>query len=266
MADARAQPTQEIVDVPTVFDPEAGVLRVSHAALSVLATLAVDPTSPSLTDHATAPALAQLRAAGIVGPAGVHPDVRPLAAVIGAPQARFDLDLAERGSAWRAPGWVSTGLVVMAVPAHEVEDGFDLVADVPASAADLLGDLVGLSTGLSDPRALPSTSDRGAPVTADLPSTLRSETLEALLSGETEDGRLAADVPPAVGRLRTALRAHWRLALREQPDATVEVLDAGESGLWIVEGPDAAGTVHLDPADAPRVRAAVAELLRTAQR
>lgn len=262
----------------TTFDPEAGVLRLSHAALSVLATLAADPTAASLIDHATAPPLAQLRAAGIVGPAGIHPDVRPLATVIGAPRARLDLQVAERGTAWQAPGWADRALVVLAVPAPDVEGAYDLVADAPASAPDLLADLVGLSSALPDPST-------GNPVWEAIDAgvvSVDAAVLDALLSGSNGDAAPpGTDVPIALRRVVTALRARWRLTVREPsgarvevPDATeavreihgarVEILDAGGSGLWLVDGPDAIGTLELTVISPAEVRARTAALLQRA--
>jgi hypothetical protein len=225
----------------TTFDPEAGVLRLS--------------------DHATAPPLARLRAAGVVGPTGIHPDVRPLATVIGAPHARLDLHVAERGTAWDAPGWASRDLVVLAVPAVDAEDAYDLVADLPASAADLLADLVGLSGALPHPSA--ATPAWESPGARTGPVSVEGAALDALLPGRVDDVAPPAG-PAALRRLLAGLRARWRLAVREPGDGAVEVLDAGELGLWLVDGPDEAGALELRVSSPAEVRTRTAALLRRA--
>jgi hypothetical protein len=179
--------------VPTAFDPDAGVLRLGHAALSVLARLASDPTDPALRDHAVAPPLAELRAAGILGPAGIHPDVRPLAEVLGSPGAVLELAIDGGGAEpVRARGWVTAALVVVAVPAGD--GAYDLVAESTPEAPTLLGDLAGLPSGFA------------------------ADMAEVVVPGP--------DVAAALG---TTVR---RTLLVEVGDALLEVVDTDDLGLW----------------------------------
>jgi hypothetical protein len=232
------------------FDPDAGVLRLSHATLSVLARLASEPNHPDLVDHAVAPPLAALRGAGILGPSGIHPDVRPLARAIGSPAARLTLDLAEPGGVWQALGWADRTLLVLAVPARETPDAFDLMADVLQVGADLISDLVGL----------PAVADA-----AELHLQAQAETLRGLLDDPNEP--LHPDVPRPLLRLVQQLHARWRLTVRstaEDAADSVEVLDCGDQGLWRLSAPDATGTVDLTPVTAVEVRRRLGEALRVA--
>src|SRR5680860_1516171 len=80
----------------SAYDPDAGILRLRHAALSVLARLAVDPTDPSLRDHDVAPLVAELRTLRILTERGIDPPVAPLADAV-------------RGAAlrWRLRSWAT---------------------------------------------------------------------------------------------------------------------------------------------------------------
>jgi hypothetical protein len=229
----------------TAFDPERGVLRLGHAALAVLARLAVAPTDPSLVDHATASPLAELRAAGLVGPVGIHPDVRPLAEVMGAPAGVLDLTLREGATPPRAVRlWLGAGIVVAAIPA---DDGaFDLAADGRGQAADLVGDLVGLTA-------------QPAPVAP--PVEIAADDLDVLLVGGAPADTPSTDAPSTDAPFSPAVaaRALWRLA---GTAGVLEVLDAGDEGLWRVEPHEAA--LRLVPADAAAVRAAVRALVASA--
>jgi hypothetical protein len=233
------------------FDPDAGVLRLSHAALSVLARLASEPNHPELIDHAIARPLAALRGAGILGPSGIHPDVRPLARAIGSPVARLTLDLAEPGTVWEASGWTDDTLLVLAVPARDTPDAFDLMADVVGAGADLISDLV----------ALPPVTEA-----ADLHLRAHAETLRRLL--EDPDAPPHPDVPGPLLRLVRQLHARWRLTVsRTGDDATdtVELLDCGDQGLWRISTPDPTGSVDLTPTTAVEVRRRLAEAVRSGQ-
>jgi hypothetical protein len=229
-----------------IFDPDAGILRLSHGALSVLARLAADPNHPDLLDHAVAPPLAALRGAGVLGAGGIHPDVLPLAAVIGAPLARVELELAEPGFAWQARGWVAPALIVVAVPVKEAVDAFDLVADAVESGADLISELV----------TLPAVADTDGTD----PIRVHADVLDQL---GTEP---AADVPAEAVRLLDQVNARWRLTIHSGTDRVdaLEILDAGEAGLWLQSPGDANGLVELAPVTAVEVRRRIAGLLRSA--
>lgn len=181
-----------------VFDVEQGVLRLSHAALSVLARLAADPSDPALRDHAVAEPLAALRAAGVLGRGGIHPEVAPLAEAVGRARRTLDLTVTERNTARVHHGWLTPPLVVLAVSAGQT---FDLVADHPRAFADLVGDLVDL----------PAASEAG----------------EA--EGPVVEGH-------ALDTVLDALQRHWRLTIHDGEDSrAVDVYDAGPAGLWLGE-------------------------------
>lgn len=223
----------------THYDPEAGTLRLGHAALSVLARLAVSPTDPSLTDHATAPPLSALRRAGIIGPGGIDPAVRPLAEVLGAPQASLALGLDDGVSTRRCRGWATSRLLVLGVPAETEQEVYDLMADVPAEAGGLIGELVGLAP---------------APPTAADPVALSGEAFADLLAGTAVDALGTAVGQPPV---------RWQLEVRGAADGRLEVLDAGAAGLWRVEAGDGDAVV-LHPVDAAAVRARIDALVTAA--
>lgn len=229
----------------TEFDPDAGVLRLGHAALAVLARLATAPTDASLTDHATAPPLAELRRAGIVGPGGIDAAVQPLAVVVGAPTARLDLVLDAGADSQRCRGWATRDLLVLGVPAPTTDESYDLVADVPAEAGDLIGELVGL---VSAPQ-----------VPGDVLE-LDSAAYAALVAAGPAPGPSAAagDAGPLAG----AVRARWRLGVRAGGEERLEVLDAGDAGLWRVQ--QIGDRVDLVPADAAALRRRVRDLLAAA--
>jgi hypothetical protein len=219
----------------TEFDDDAGVLRVSDAALSVLARLAVAPTDPSLTDHATAPPLAELRAAGILGPGGIDPAVRPLAEVMGAPVVRLQLVLEEGGVTHRGLGWAVPDLLVLGVRSPRSEASYDLMAEAPAQAAGLISDLLGLVAAPPSPPADPVVVDA--------------------------DGLAELLAPGATAR--------WRLVVsagEATPAAVLEVLDAGEAGLFELTpaGEVGAGLVELRTTDPMAVRARISALLADA--
>src|SRR5690625_1123603 len=103
----------------TTFDPDAGVLQVRHAALSLMARLAVDPTDPALIDHAVAEPLAELRQAGILTSSGIHPAVAPLASAIGTAVTRWGLATDDHGKTADHPVWIHPDLAVVGVPGAE---------------------------------------------------------------------------------------------------------------------------------------------------
>ncbi len=222
----------------THFDPDAGVLRLRHGDLAVLAVLAAEPASTRLHDHAVAPHLATLRGTGLLGPAGVEPSVAPIAAAVGAARVSGTLEADDHGQRRRARLWVGDALAVVGVAMPEDgsgEDAYELMADTPERLSDLLGELVGLGTAPPPPVAGEIALDAVA--------------LAGLLAAGPRVGH--ADVAaaldrdpddPWVGALRDGLVGaplRWRLQAQreaEPPGSLLDltVLDAGAAGLWRV--------------------------------
>ena len=225
----------------THFDPDAGMLRVRHGALAVLALLATDPTSTRLHDHDIAPRLAELRAAGLVGAQGVHPDVAPLAAAVGSAQTNADLFALDHGRPRRARGWISGALAVIGVATDDDPHTYELMADAPRRLPELVGELVGLGTAPSPPVPGRQRLDEeafDALLAADTAVTL-SVVQAALAPGDSES-QAGEDPDAFAAALTDGLRGaavRWRLVARpigvQQPSLDIEVLDAGSAGLWL---------------------------------
>lgn len=246
--------------MPTEFDAEDGVLQLSHAALAVLATLAVDPTAPTLRDHGVAAPLAELRRAGIVGARGIHPAVEPLAAVMGRPSVRIRLTASDRGAVYRLRAWVGDDLAVVALTGEDQRDTYDLMADAPEMLPALLVELVGSSSvepvvaGVRrvGAAALTALLDRGPAATvADA----------ADLLGDPPDEHWAAALQAAVAD--ASLR--WTITVSgadaEDPES-VDVIDAGPFGLWTAEHDDD-GTAVVRATTAPEIHAVLVHLIRS---
>lgn len=217
----------------TTFDPDEGVLRVRHAALAVLARLAVDPTDTRLHDHDVAPVVAELRGAGLLGGSGIHADVAPLAAAIGQARTVGKLTSLDHGIRRRARVWVGEELVVAGLAPADAPEAYELMADTRAAAVPMLAELVGLGVA---PDPVVAGSRR-----------LDAAAFDALLEAHHAVG--ASDVAAALGTpaddpwaraLTDGLRGsalRWRLSARHGDEviADCDVLDAGRSGLWVAD-------------------------------
>lgn len=207
------------------FDPDDGVLRLRHGTLSVLARLAVAPTDPSLHDHDVAPLVAELRGLGILTPAGIHPAVAPLAEAVGSADRTFLLEAHDHGQGRRFRGWVGSTLAVIAAQVLGTDE-HELMADTPVMLPTLVAELVGLGTAPEPPVAgerVVDTEALAAVVSRGLAAT--PEDVAALLG---EGGEWAEALTDAV----RGAAVRWRLSAR---DTWLEVLDAGRSGLWLLE-------------------------------
>ena len=237
----------------TRFDPEAGVLQVRHAALSLMARLAVNPTDPALIDHATAEPLAELRSAGILTNSGIHPAVAPLATAIGTAATRWNLAADDHGRAADYPVWVQPDLAVIGVPVEE--DTWALMADRPDMLPELIGELVGLGTApeitVTGTRELPRSA--WDELVASGQQTIGTQVVDALST--TPDDRWVAAVTNAL--VGAGVRWHLRT-----DSAGLEVLDAGLAGLWSARLHG--DTVHLGPTTARDVRGWIATQLDAA--
>ncbi|MFO8074680.1 MAG: hypothetical protein R6T85_01015 [Egibacteraceae bacterium] len=220
----------------THFDPDAGVLRLRHGDLAVLAVLAVEPASTRLHDHAVAPHLATLRATGLLGPGGVEPSVAPLAAAVGAARVSGTLEADDHGQPRRARLWVgeALGVVGVAVPESPAgEDAYELMADTPDRLVDLLGELVGLGTAPPPPVPGEVTVDAAA-LAGLLAAGQRVDTGDVAAAADRE-----ADDPWARALRDGLVGAPLRWRLQAQRDGAapgtlldLTVLDAGAAGLW----------------------------------
>lgn len=238
------------------YDPESGMLRLRHATLSVLARLAVAPTDPSLQDHDVAPLVAELRALGILTPRGIEPAVAPLAETVGGASTTFRVELDDHGRVHRFRGWLSPVLGVVAAEVPGTDD-HELMADVPAMVPSLLADLVGLGaaaeppvegTRLVDAQSLAAVVARGTAVTVE-------EVAAAIGDAEPVWVRALTDAVRGA-----ALRWQLRTGRRQ-----LDVLDAGRSGLWMLQQVDAHRT-RVTPTTTPELRAVMARMLGADER
>jgi hypothetical protein len=224
--------------IDVVADLDAGVLRLSRPALEALVTLARGPAARP--DPAAEAALVALEAAGLIGPAGLHPVMAPIAAAVADPLVELRFDHLGPGTPVECPGWVSPDVAVLAVPGA---DGLDEIVAVETSFLPTrLADLVGLGPR-PGPR-LPAGSVR-----ADI------GLLEALLSGlvaSAEDVRrhVGPVVPQALVDAAVAIsegiRLHWRVTTTWGDPArparrTHEVVESLAGTFWLVRR-DFAGT------------------------
>jgi hypothetical protein len=210
-----------------VADLEAGVLRLSRPALEALASMA----GPSLVPPAEE-TLGDLRAAGLLSPAGLHPMMEPIAAAVAHPVVRLRFDYLGPGTPVECPGWISSVVAVLALPGP---DGLDEIVAVDTSfLPNRLAVIVGLG-----PRPGPRTSGS---VRADV------GLLEALISGmvtTAEDVRrhVGPVVPQplleAVLELSQGIRRHWRVLTtwgQASPPAvrSHEVVEGPTGEFWLV--------------------------------
>lgn len=241
----------------TVFDPDAGLLRIRHGALAVLALLASEPTSTRLHDHDVAPVIAELRDAGLLGRSGIHPAVAPLAETVARAGTVADVGATEHGTPHRLRVWIGRGLAVIGTQTAPEAATYELLADHPRQLSHLLGELLGLGVAPDPPvsgtRTLAS-GDFEVLVTAD--ATVAGDAVAAALGTGPED--------PWARALTAGLRGaavRWRLRAHRAGELVTDltVLDAGLSGLWLARCDDDRVTVAATQASA--VRAELARLV-----
>lgn len=277
----------------TTFDPDAGVLRVRHAALAVLALLATEPVSPRLHDHAVAEPLAELRAAGLVGAQGIDPAVAPLAHAIGAARRSADIVASDHGAIHRARLWIGPEAPVPQAPVPQAPlhdpGGASDEADGGAARQGAAGGGGGAAelavVGLALPED-PETYALMADVPAQAPALLAellglgvappppaegqarvdADAFAALVAADEavtlEDVHAAAGEGALARALTDGLRGaglRWRLTVAEGPE--LWVLDAGASGLWLARREAGADTVSVGAVTGIEARHALAEAL-----
>ena len=214
-----------------VVDVEAGTLSVSRPLL-----LALGAFSGGATGRADPPSgvtVKTLRAAGMLGPTGLHDMLVPIAAAVADPLVRITFDQLGPGPVTEGPGWITPDVTVLAVPG---EDGLDEILSFGTSfLVARLAALVGLG-----PR----------PGAGALPGSLKVDPglLEAAftgLVGSDEDVRrhLGPAVPAAwvdaVVALRDGLRRHWRVtttwgAASNPGHRSVEIVEITDGTLLLV--------------------------------
>src|SRR5680860_19552 len=255
----------------SAYDPDAGILRLRHAALSVLARLAVDPTDPSLRDHDVAPLVAELRTLRILTERGIDPPVAPLAEAVGGASSTFTIEVDDHDELRRYRGWLGQALGVVAEQVAGTDD-HELMADVPAMVPSLLADLVGLGTApepavsgdqLADADALAAVLARGTAATlADVTAALGraeptwAQALTDAVRGAALRWRLrswATGAGHGGGYGGEHAGEHWE-------GRWMEVLDAGRAGLWLLE-PGDEGRTRVSPSTVPAMRARIAAVL-----
>ena len=215
-----------------VADLQAGVLRLSRPALAALATLT--GASTAAAEPPADSTLVALQSAGLLGPAGLHPVMVPIAAAVADPLVELRFDLLGPGTPVECPGWISPDVAVLAIPGP---DGLDEIVVVHTSFLPArLAALIGL--GPRPAARLPAGSLR-----ADI------GLLEALLSGlvsSAEDVRrhVGPAVPEALVDAAVAIsrgiRLHWRATTMWGDPArpslrTHEVVESRAGTFWVVE-------------------------------
>ena len=123
-----------------MVDAEAGTLQLSRSLL-----LALGAFSGGATGRADPPSgvtVKALRAAGMLGPTGLHDMLVPIAAAVADPLVRIAFDHLGPGPATESPGWITPDVTVLAVPG---EDGLDEILSFGTSfLVARLAALVGL--------------------------------------------------------------------------------------------------------------------------
>lgn len=234
----------------THFDPDAGVLRLTHGDLAVLVILAADPASTRLHDHAVAGHVTTLRRVGLLGAGGVHPAAAPLAEAIGSAQRTAHLHATDHGTTRQARLWISGDLAVVGLAAEDDPSVSELFADTPARLPDLVGDFVGLGHAPTPTDTAAVTADPAALAAAlAAQAAVTREQVAAAVDRQADDPWVLA----AWGGLAGSA-ARWRLTDDDGTD--LEVLDAGRSGLWEILWSSATATVAATTPAAVRTRLA----------
>jgi hypothetical protein len=214
-----------------VVDAEAGTLQVSRSLL-----LALGAFSGGATGRADPPSgvtVKALRAAGMLGPTGLHDMLLPIATAVADPLVRIAFDHLGPGPLAESAGWITPDVTVLAVPG---EEGLDEILSFGTSflVARIAG-LVGLG-----PR----------PDATDLPGSLKVDPglVEAALTGligSVDDVRrhvgpaVPASWTGAIVALRDGPRRHWRVttswgAASNPQGRSVEIVESGDGTLLLV--------------------------------
>lgn len=216
-----------------VVDLEAGTLQLSRPLL-----LALGAFSGGATGRADPPSgvtVKTLRAAGMLGPTGLHDLLVPIAAAVADPLVRLAFVHLGPGPMAESPGWITPDVTVLAVPG---EDGLDEILSFGTSfLVARLAHLVELG-----PR----------PGAALLPGLLKADPglLAAALTGlirSADDVRrhLGPAVPAAwidaILALLDGPRRHWRVttswgALANPQGRSVEIVESRDGTLLHVGG------------------------------
>jgi len=184
-------------------DLDAGVLRLSRSRLMDLASVAGTGNTESVDEEG----LKALEDAGLVSEGTANPAVELVGLTVFEPLAGLRLEIADRVRRVAATGWIGPELSVLAIPEG---DGLEEIKACPTGF--LPARLAGyLSLG---PR--------------------RHQPGSALVEKLHLDA--ATDTTGIADRIRAALRLRWRVTVSWKTGSrSLEVIDAGEEGLWIAE-------------------------------
>lgn len=224
--------------VTAVVDPERGVLRLDHAALSVLTTLATRPNDPALRDHAVADVISALRRSGLIGAAGIHAEVAPLMQAVGRAHRTLELAAVDHGVGRSVRVWVGEGLLVAAIVGDDA--AYQLMADRVAAGSELLAELVGLS-----PASQPDIAGVAHVSLARMRELLDGgpEAVDpaSVLLADPRLGDPGDEWVQALRQLSVGAGTHWTLIDSRAGAFLVQVIDAGRAGLWRVVPQDDSG-------------------------
>ena len=189
-----------------VVDAEAGTLQVSRSLLLALGNFSGGATGRG--DPPSGASVKALRAAGMLGPTGLHDMLVPIAAAVADPLVRIAFDHLGPGPVAESPGWITPDVTVLAVPG---EDGLDEILSFGTSflVARIAG-VVGLG-----PR--PDAVALAGSLKVD-PGLLEAAVTGLVGSAEDVRRHLGPAVPAAwvdaIVALRDGPRRHWRVTTR----------------------------------------------------
>src|SRR5690349_21702824 len=103
-----------------VADPEAGTLQVRRPLLLALGAFSGGATGRA--DPPSGATVKALRAAGMLGPSGLHDMLVPIAGAVADPLVRLAFDDLGPEPPAECPGWITPDVTVLALPGPEGRD------------------------------------------------------------------------------------------------------------------------------------------------
>jgi hypothetical protein len=215
-----------------VVDAEAGTLQMSRSLLLALGNFSGGATGRG--DPPSGASVKALRAAGMLGPTGLHDMLVPIAAAVADPLVRITFDHLGPGAVTESPGWITPDVTVLAVPG---EDGLDEILSFGTSfLVARLARLVGLG-----PR--PDAAALAGSLTVD-PGLLEAAVTGLIGSADDMRRHLGPAVPVAwvdgIVALRDGPRRHWRVttswgAVASPRGRSVEIVENRDGTLLLVD-------------------------------